>query len=166
MPGPRSHLRGRNATVEPRRDRRVPQVVGENLFAYGTLMLDPVIRTLIDRVPNYDEATLSDWATVKIPSVIYPGLLPHVGQSSFGRHYSGITVEEWKVLDAFENPEYTLERVVLDTDTTALAYVWPHPATSEPWLVADLTASALAGYLATCRRWRDRYSAPDSAPGR
>ncbi len=137
------------------------------LFAYGTLTLDPVIHTLIDRVPNYSEVTLSDWATVAIPGVVYPGLLPQVGRNSFGRLYSGLTVAEWALLDAFENPEYTLERVVLDSPAiSALTYVWRHQATSAEWSAADLTTSDLAGYLATCRRWRFRYSASEYTPDR
>ena len=102
------------------------------LFAYGTLTLDPVIQVLLDRVPQYSKVTLSGWATVSIPGVIYPGLVRGAGQISVGRAYAGLTIAEWALIDEFENPEYRLEPVHPDSaTTTTLAYVWRHHKTSQ-----------------------------------
>lgn len=126
-----------------------------SLFAYGTLMLDSVIQILVDRVPEYDTVTLSDWTTVRIPGVIYPGLFPQVGCKSIGRLYTGLTVAEWALLDAFENPEYTLERVSPDPAADpALTYFWRHNPGEGHWSAEQLGRSDVAQYLLNCRRWR------------
>ena len=98
-----------------------------NLFVYGTLLLDDVIKTLIDRVPNYQHAVALGWRIVCLPQRIYPGLVPGQGKS-IGKIYTDLTDTEWATLDAFEDPAYTLAtvRVLLpsEIEKEALSYVW------------------------------------------
>lgn len=140
--------------------RELSSAVTASLFAYGTLMLDPVIEVLIDRVPPYTEATLYGWETIGIAGVIYPGLRPREGRISIGRLYSGLLVAEWVLLDNFENPDYSLEPVQPDATTKpALTYVWRNEASNRQWHAEGLSRSGIADYLKKCQRWRSQYDA-------
>lgn len=124
-----------------------------------------MIEILVGCVPSYSEATLLDWETVAIAGVVYPGLRPARGKSSVGRLYYGLTVADWLVLDSFENPDYTLESVFLEsTETHALAYVWRHEVGTEKWNVNDLSKSEISAYLDACKRWRSQYNSPLITP--
>ena len=81
-----------------------------DLFVYGTLILDQVIRTLIDRVPAHEPAIARGWRVARLPDLPYPGLVPDNGHTP-GRLYTDLTTREWATLDAFEHPTYTLTAI-------------------------------------------------------
>lgn len=131
------------------------------LFVYGTLLLDDVVKTLIDRVPNYQHAVALGWRVVRLPQRVYPGLVPGQGKS-IGKIYTDLKNAEWAILDAFEDPAYTLAtvRVLLpsETEKDALSYVWRgSDHIDQPWSLADFGRDELIDYLSRCRSWRRRY---------
>jgi gamma-glutamylcyclotransferase (GGCT)/AIG2-like uncharacterized protein YtfP len=131
------------------------------LFVYGTLILDDVVSTLIDRVPHCQDATAPGWQVVRLPQRVYPGLVPGKGEAN-GKVFTDLTDAEWTTLDAFEDPAYTLAavRVLHPLEADALAYIWQGEHIDHPWSTADFGRDELADYLDRCRRWRQRYEQP------
>ncbi|KAH8880140.1 hypothetical protein GQ53DRAFT_755320 [Thozetella sp. PMI_491] len=106
---------------------------GFGLFAYGTLILDPVISALLDRIPPSTNIRAPGWRAAGLPGLPYPGLVPDASYLAGvpGRLYFDLTPREWAILDAFENPEYEVGLVGLEGGQKALAYVWPDVAEEE-----------------------------------
>ncbi|WVZ78623.1 hypothetical protein U9M48_026305 [Paspalum notatum var. saurae] len=109
-----------------------------NVFVYGSLMADEVVRAILKRVPLAVPAILQDYLDLRFHSIcrhrfnikgrIYPAILPAESKKVAGLVITGITDEELQVLDAFE-PEYTRTRVeasLTDSSEKMLvdAYVW------------------------------------------
>lgn len=134
-----------------------PSATTSDLFVYGTLVLDQVISTLIDRVPTYEPVTAQGWRVASVPNRPYPGLVPDSGQVS-GRLYTGLTHGEWATLDAFEDPTYTLTIIeVLPGPRPALAYIWLDEHLPGAWNLHNFSTTDLARYLERCGAWRKRY---------
>lgn len=128
------------------------------LFVYGTLLLNDVVNTLIDRIPRYKDATAPGWRVVCLPQRVYPGLVPGQGQAN-GKIFTDLTDAEWITLDAFEDPAYALTpvRVLHPLEADALTYIWRGDHVDQPWSTADFGRDDLIDYLDRCRRWRRRY---------
>ncbi|MGH2775282.1 MAG: gamma-glutamylcyclotransferase family protein [Actinomycetota bacterium] len=134
-----------------------PSAATNDLFVYGTLALDQVISTLIDRVPAHEPVTAQGWRVARLPDRPYPGLVPDHGQAS-GRLYTDLTDTEWATLDAFEDPTYTLIAIeVLPGPRPALAYTWPDEHLPGAWTLDGFSATDLTLYLERCGVWRQRY---------
>ncbi|CAD6338436.1 unnamed protein product [Miscanthus lutarioriparius] len=100
-----------------------------NVFVYGSLMADEVVRTILKRVPPAAPALLPNYHRFNIKGRIYPAILPVESKRVAGRVITGVTDEELQLLDAFEDVEYTRTRVEISlTDSSekmlADAYVW------------------------------------------
>ena len=128
-----------------------------DLFVYGTLALDDVVRALIDRVPAGELSSAPGWRAARLPGLPYPGLVRDPPAEAPGRVYADLTEAEWEVLDAFEDPTYTVEPVRLSSDRTSLAYVWPDEALPESWRRGSLEGAEMEAYLDRCARWRARW---------
>ena len=128
------------------------------LFVYGTLALDDVVNALIDRVPLYHDATVLGWRVMRLPQRAYPGLVPSSGEAT-GKVFTDLADAEWAILDAFEDPAYTLATVRVPTpvEMDSLAYIWRGDHVGEPWSILEFKRDILADYLDRCRRWRQRY---------
>jgi gamma-glutamylcyclotransferase (GGCT)/AIG2-like uncharacterized protein YtfP len=128
------------------------------LFVYGTLLLDDIVKSLIDRVPHHNQAIAHGWRIVCLPQKIYPGLVPGDGGAT-GKLFIDLTNTEWALLDAFEDPDYRLTPLTVSTplETNALAYVWQGEHTNQPWARAKFESQDLTDYLNRCRTWRHRY---------
>lgn len=134
-----------------------PSAGTSRLFVYGTLLLDEVIRLLIDRVPDNEVATAPGWRVVSLPGRIYPGLVRGNG-TALGRVYINVTNDEMNTLDAFEDPDYQL--VSLRTtpgNVPAVSYVWPNDHLDCLWSLHDFQNNHSIAYLGRCRAWRQRY---------
>ncbi|MCA1708707.1 MAG: gamma-glutamylcyclotransferase [Actinobacteria bacterium] len=128
------------------------------LFVYGTLLVDDVVNTLIGRIPHYLVAKAPGWRIVRLPQKVYPGLVPGQGEAD-GKVFTDLTNAEWAILDAFEDPAYTLAavRVLAPLGMDAFAYVWRGEHVDKPWSTVDFEGNELADYVDLCRNWRRRY---------
>ncbi|GAU28167.1 hypothetical protein TSUD_313260 [Trifolium subterraneum] len=86
-----------------------------NVFVYGSLLADEVVRALLNRVPPSSPATLSDYHRFKIKGRVYPAILPVQSKKVTGR----------------ENSE----------NFRAYAYVWSNP--NDPDLYGEWDFEAL-----------------------
>jgi gamma-glutamylcyclotransferase (GGCT)/AIG2-like uncharacterized protein YtfP len=133
----------------------------EALFVYGSLQFPEVLFTLIDRVPDHRPATAEGWRVAALPNQVYPGLVP--GETTArGYLLTGLTPEEWRVLDAFENPLYELTRVELTDGTHGWAYACtPDDVEPHDWSAEDFEAQHLPAYIERCAAWRRRHEAQE-----
>jgi gamma-glutamylcyclotransferase (GGCT)/AIG2-like uncharacterized protein YtfP len=127
------------------------------LFVYGTLALDEVVRALIDRVPAHVETSAAGWRAARLPELPYPGLVADESAEAPGRVYTDLSDAEWAVLDAFEDPTYIVAPLVVSHGRTALAYVWPNDSLPSTWTITSLDRGGLDAYLQRCRDWRTRF---------
>ncbi|WP_217441328.1 gamma-glutamylcyclotransferase family protein [Nocardia barduliensis] len=149
---------------------RLSRLVGVDhaLFVYGTLQFPEVLRTLLGRVPPLEPAELIGWRAAALPRRIYPGLVAAPHSLTRGAVLSGLTAQEWAVLDAFEDDEYDLRRVRLDDRSTPVwTYVWTVAADSADWQRDRFAAEHLTRFAARSALWRrDPAAFADSAgPG-
>nr|GEX59600.1 hypothetical protein [Tanacetum cinerariifolium] len=72
-----------------------------NVFVYGSLLADDVVRVLLHRVPTNSPATLHGLFSVK--GRVYPAILPVENKKITGRVLLGITAPELDILDKFED---------------------------------------------------------------
>ena len=111
------------------------------LFAYGTLMFAPVIRSVIGRVPEGCPGAITGYRRLEVLGQSFPGLIRADGAGKVeGILYSKISELEWQRLTAFEDDFYELEEVSVlcaQGETLALAYVVPLSRKSilseKPW---------------------------------
>lgn len=129
------------------------------LFVYGTLADDDVVRTLIDRVPAAQEVSAPGWRAAHLPDLPYPGLVRDDDAEARGRVYTDLTEDEWGVFDAFEDPTYVVEPVHLSSGRAGLAYVWPNEVLPDSWRPGALEGADRQAYLERCARWRSRWEA-------
>ncbi|KAK3439700.1 hypothetical protein EUGRSUZ_C03983 [Eucalyptus grandis] len=100
-----------------------------SVFVYGSLLVDDVVRALLNRVPPSSPALLPDFHRFSIKGRVYPAILPLPKHTVSGKVLMGITVPELDMLDTFEDVEYTRTTVqvtLLDSSDKleAEAYVW------------------------------------------
>ncbi|POO03878.1 Gamma-glutamylcyclotransferase, AIG2-like [Trema orientale] len=100
-----------------------------NVFVYGSLMADDVVRVLLKRVPLSSLAFLNGFHRYSIKGRVYPAILPVENKKVSGRVLTGITEPELYILDMFEDEEYErriVEVSLVDSSERLLAhtYVW------------------------------------------
>lgn len=129
-------------------DRSLP------LFAYGTLMFPEVISAVVGRSPAGLAAEIVGYKNYCVKSRSFPGLL-YVGEGTVtGVLYPGLSREEWRKLDAFEDGFYQLRAVAVIAkggEHKALAYIVPpenaEVLTQETWNPEAFRSDFLARYL-------------------
>ncbi|KAL1337885.1 hypothetical protein HN51_032576 [Arachis hypogaea] len=100
-----------------------------DVFVYGSLLADEVVRVLLNRVPSSTPATLHGYHRFKIIGRVYPAILPVENKKVTGRVLHEITGVELDILDEFEDVEYNrsdAEVVLMDTSEKLQVhtYVW------------------------------------------
>jgi gamma-glutamylcyclotransferase (GGCT)/AIG2-like uncharacterized protein YtfP len=93
-----------------------------------------------------------------LPERVYPGLVAGDATAS-GYLITGLTAEEWRILDAFEDPVYDLLRLDLVDGRHGWAYVCNSEAEvlGEDWSIEDFTNQHLSAYVQRCAAWRQRH---------
>ncbi|GAA0349442.1 gamma-glutamylcyclotransferase [Actinoallomurus spadix] len=136
----------------------------EALFVYGSLQFPDVLVALIDRIPDHEPVAAEGWRVAALPERVYPGLVPGEGIAR-GFLLTGLTAEEWRVLDAFEDPVYDLTRIALVDGRHGWGYVCNAGAKVEAhdWSVEDFQARHLTTYVERCATWRRRYEQQEQA---
>ncbi|KAI9393743.1 hypothetical protein POPTR_006G278900v4 [Populus trichocarpa] len=83
-----------------------------NVFVYGSLLADDVVRALLSRIPQSSPAILNGYHRFSIKGRVYPAILPVENKKVSGKVLHGITDPELYILDEYEDVEY--ERVTVD----------------------------------------------------
>ncbi|XP_017629662.1 AIG2-like protein D isoform X2 [Gossypium arboreum] len=86
-------------------------VAAHNVFVYGSLLSDDVVRVLLNRVPPSSAALLNHFRRFSIKGRVYPAILPVQNRDVSGRVLIGISDPELYILDEFEDVEYQRTRV-------------------------------------------------------
>jgi hypothetical protein len=141
--------------------RRLPAEPGA-LFAYGTLQFPEVLQALLRRLPDREPAQVTGWRVAALGrGRNYPGLVPAPGATTEGMLITGLTAEEWQLIDLYEDDFYDLQQLTLTDNRSGLTYTW---IANDQVVPADWSAQSFADlYLAEftqwCQTWRDRYDA-------
>ncbi|GAB4854101.1 hypothetical protein Ancab_022684 [Ancistrocladus abbreviatus] len=103
--------------------------VAHNVFVYGSLLADEVVRVLLKRVPVICPAVLNGYHRFSIKGRVYPAIMPMENKKVVGRVLVGVTALELPILDAFEDVEYVRDSVEVQREDNleklqAYAYVW------------------------------------------
>ena len=155
---PRTSARLARASFNSAGPKDQTSVETASLFVYGTLMLDEVILILLDRIPDYQLVEAAGWLTARIPEKVYPGLVRSDSHVAYGRVYTDLTVEEWILLDRFEDSVYNLMPIEVSLKgVRPLAYVWDGESARMQWRITDLNKQQISLYLNRCATWKDRY---------
>jgi gamma-glutamylcyclotransferase (GGCT)/AIG2-like uncharacterized protein YtfP len=154
------HTAGASPRTTSRASGRLAQLSGdqEALFVYGTLLFPEVLSALLGRVPESEPATVEGWRVAALPGRVYPGLVPGRGVTK-GLLITGLTADEWRMLDTFESDEYQLRRVSVADGRRPWTYVLASEsnASSDDWNATDFRTHELAAYVERCARWRRQY---------
>ncbi|SFP73655.1 Gamma-glutamyl cyclotransferase, AIG2-like [Actinomadura madurae] len=134
----------------------------EALFVYGSLQFPEVLFALIDRVPDHEPVAAEGWRVTTLPGRVYPGLVP-ARTTATGYLLTGLTPQEWQVLDAFEDPVYELVRVDLADGRHGWTYACNEGADVGPddWSPEHFETQHLPAYVIRCEAWRRRYEASE-----
>ncbi|XWS72877.1 hypothetical protein CRYUN_Cryun02cG0077600 [Craigia yunnanensis] len=111
-----------------------------NVFVYGSLLADDVVRVLLNRIPPSSAALLNGFHRFSIKGRVYPAILPVQNDQVIGKVLSGITDPELHILDEFEDVEYRRTSVEVSSMESsdklqAHAYVWNNA--NDPNLYGD-----------------------------
>jgi gamma-glutamyl AIG2-like cyclotransferase len=107
-------------------------------------------------VPERTEASVAGWRAAALPGRAYPGLVPAAGAATDGLLLTGLTPQEWRIIDAFENGGYDLTEVALVGGRRGWAYTWAEDIAplSDDWSAGDFAARHLADWVTGCAAWR------------
>ena len=132
------------------------------LFTYGSLLFDPVVDALLGYVPRRQNAVVSGWARFGVPGKPYPVLVATPGCAVAAIVLTGLTREDWRIVDAFENPNYELTSMaVLPTMTNVYAYTGTElMSTGVRWSVQKFFAEQ-GNYVARVQHWRAEFDAAE-----
>lgn len=128
------------------------------LFAYGTLRFSGVLTALLGRVPEHTPGAVDGWRVAALEGRTYPVLVPGEGAAG-GVLISGLTAGEWRVIDAYEDDFYALERLTLVDGREGWAYLTRDRTLALPvdWSPGDFGARHLTAFTGACREWRRTY---------
>ena len=129
-----------------------------NLFAYGSLMFEPVWSSLVKRPRASMLARLDNFERQGVRAELYPGLIHKPGALTQGRLWLSLSATEIDVLDAFEGAPYERQSVQVavsarqggQTLVAAQVYVFKDVTalTGKPWDASQFYLRDLDRFLA------------------
>lgn len=135
------------------------------LFVYGSLMLEPVLETLLGRIPENIPGKATNWQRLAWPKKPYPILIQKKGHETGGKLLTNLTEKEIETLDHFEHPLYNKTQITITTNknetlqTTAYT-IKNHTAEQigarTPWNI-NILLENLDTYLQNCKEFKNRY---------
>ncbi|GII81505.1 hypothetical protein Sru01_64870 [Sphaerisporangium rufum] len=125
------------------------------LFVYGSLLFPEVWHALLGWVPASTPAAVDGWRVAALPGQVYPVLVP-AGAVARGRLVTGLTLPEWRVVDAFEDDFYELRRLTTRDGRPGWAYVADGTVEvrADDWDARHFGTRELAAFVARCGDWR------------
>ncbi|MFD8965101.1 gamma-glutamylcyclotransferase family protein [Streptomyces sp. NPDC059568] len=137
------------------------------LFVYGTLQFDDVLNALLGRIPVGRPVSAPGWRAAALEKRLYPGLVAAPDAAATGLLLTDLSIEEWAILDAFEDEKYDLREVALASGERGWAYVWPlGEVQPEDWDANEFAALHLQQYAARCARISARLTSEGIHPAR
>ena len=124
------------------------------LFVYGTLMAEPVMRSVCGRPFDSTPATLHDFRRRRVSGEAYPAIIPFPGEKVDGALYCGLNATQLALLDVFEGDMY--RRVIVDVKTvsgwrSAHTYImsptYRHALTDETWSLDGFLSDGLREFV-------------------
>ncbi|KAL3565954.1 hypothetical protein D5086_031369 [Populus alba] len=141
-----------------------------NVFVYGSLLADDVVRALLSRIPQSSPAILNGHHRFSIKGRVYPAILPVENKKVTGKVLQGITDLELYILDEFEDVEY--ERVAVDVSlmdssnkSQAFAYVWSDkndPNLYGEWDFEEWKRTQMSDFAKMAAEFRKDLELPES----
>lgn len=132
--------------------------VPEPLFVYGSLLFPDVLQVLLDRVPESVPVSAEGWRVAEIPDAVFPALVK--GSSiATGQLLLGLTEDDWRTIDAFEDPLYELKEISLTNGSFGWAYVCTDSTavSQRNWDRERFKQQHLESYVRNCLAWRTAY---------
>jgi gamma-glutamylcyclotransferase (GGCT)/AIG2-like uncharacterized protein YtfP len=114
-----------------------------HVFTYGTLMFPEVWQTVVGRLFETVEGTISGYKILRVKDAVFPGIAAASDTKAVrGVVYLDVNASSVARLDKFEDDFYQRKTLSVDCDDgrqrAAEAYVVPptnfHVLTDEPWL--------------------------------
>jgi gamma-glutamylcyclotransferase (GGCT)/AIG2-like uncharacterized protein YtfP len=135
----------------------------EALFAYGSLLFPEVVQALLGRIPESTPAAVAGWRVAALPGRVYPALVAAEALAK-GHLLAGLTRQEWRIIDAFEDHLYDLRRLTLTDGRHGWAYLYADASDVSPddWDANRFEQHDLAAFVGRCTAWRQRYEASTS----
>lgn len=103
------------------------------LFAYGTLMFEPVFRRVTGRQLPGREARLPDHRRLRVRGASYPGLRAEPGAWTRGTLYRGVDAATLRLLDDYEGALYDRVLATVESDGGRLE-AWVYVVPQSGWL--------------------------------
>lgn len=136
------------------------------VFTYGTLLSKLVLQAVLGRIPERADATLQGYRRYAIEGQCYPAVVPTKCSDDAvqGKVLLGITKDELRILDKFEDPAYDRVQVRVSvvgrSERPLLARVWARPAEnagdlSGEWSLTRFEAENEDWYAVQCKEWAD-----------
>lgn len=125
-----------------------------NLFVYGTLMFEEVIRELVGTMPIHRAAEAKDVARPQFKGQDYPGLVECPGKNISGFLFTGLRPETLLIFDKFEGGEYERRTVQLAVGTAEAYFVrdeFRDRLSTTEWDPEAFRRDKLPTYLEICR---------------
>ena len=97
-----------------------------NLFAYGTLMCEDIMKSVAGYLPGSQKGVLYDYWRLEVVNEHYPGLVAGEGGVVEGVVYLDISGEGWDRLDSFEGDLYSRQEVEVKLDDGSVLSVYTY----------------------------------------
>ena len=124
------------------------------MFVYGTLMAEPVMRSVCGHRFASTPAVLHDFRRRRVSGEVYPAIIPCPGDQVEGALYGGLNAKQLALLDVFEGSMYRRAIVHVTTGSrwrSAHSYIMApayRPAlTDEPWSLDDFLSKGLRKFV-------------------
>lgn len=140
-----------------------------NVFVYGSLLADDVVRALLGRLPPSSPALLPHHQRFSIKGRVYPAIIPVEDKKVAGKVLLGITPPELHILDEFEDVEY--ERATVDVimkdgseKLEAYTYVWVNktdPNLHGEWDFEEWKVLHMEDFLKMTKGFMEEIELPD-----
>ncbi|KAL3619078.1 AIG2-like protein D [Castilleja foliolosa] len=140
-----------------------------NVFVYGSLQADDIVRALLSRVPPSFPAVLPNFQRFSIKGRVYPAIIPAEDKKVHGKVLLDITPLELHILDVFEDDEYvrTAVDVFLEDSSEKLrvhTYVWENktdPDLHGEWDFEEWKLLHMKDFLKMTTEFREEIELPD-----
>ncbi|XVF26512.1 hypothetical protein REPUB_Repub14bG0023100 [Reevesia pubescens] len=143
-----------------------------NVFVYGSLLADDVVRVLLNRIPPPSAALLNGFHRFSIKGRVYPAILPVQNGEVIGKVLLGITDPELHILDEFEDDEYKRTGVEVSLlgssdKLQAHTYVWTDandPNIYGDWDFEEWERVHKEGFIQMTMGFMEELELPESKP--